>query len=543
MNKNDEQTAAFEKAKNILTSPIVIAYYQPGAPLQLFTDASLKNGLGFYLKQQQSDNTWKTIQTGSRTLTPAETRYAPIELELQAIVYATKKCHNFLAGTAFNLFTDHRPLVSICNKRRLDDIGNSRILRSLLKLMDYNFTVNYIPGSQNKVADSFLRNPVDQPDTNDENHETAQTFLLRACRTSQAQTADCSFRLEQIKKVADTDLEYQLLKSQIHQGFPQNKHNLPELLYSYWNIRNELLISDDDFILKGTRLLVPKDLRKCVLSDLHDGHRGIEGTKARARLIVFWPGIDNDISNKCRSCPKCEFDRPSNNKEPIKHLPVPEYPFQIISADWFDLNSEKFLVIVDWYSGYFDVKGPVTNPDAGTVITCLREWFINNAVCDVFWSDGGPPFGSSNVNDFLKRWGVEWRPSSPYYPQGNSVAESAVKWAKSLLRKCWRGRGQPLRTNEEWIKGILQWKNTPHKSTGLSPAIMLYGHPVQDIIPCHKSSLSRSWHDEKLRVDKEAAKRKEKLEKYCNRGTKTLEQLKINDPVCVQNTNTKKWDR
>ena len=78
------------------------------------------------------------------------------------------------------------------------------------------------------------------------------------------------------------------------------------------------------------------------------------------------------------------------------------------------------------------------------------------------------------------------------------MAESAIKWAKSLLRKCWRGREQPLRTNEEWIKGILQWKNTPHKSTGLSPAVMLYGHSVQDAIPCHKSSLSQSWHDEKL---------------------------------------------
>ena len=141
---NDEQILSFENAKAILTSNNVIAYYRPGAPLRLFTDASLKYGLGFYLKQQQTDNDWKTIHAGSRTLTPSETRYACIELELQAIVYATKICRNFLAGTKFNLFTDHRPLVSICNKRRLDNINNSRILRSLLKLIDYNFTVNQV---------------------------------------------------------------------------------------------------------------------------------------------------------------------------------------------------------------------------------------------------------------------------------------------------------------------------------------------------------------------------------------------------------------
>ena len=44
-------------------------------------------------------------------------------------------------------------------------------------------------------------------------------------------------------------------------------------------------------------------------------------------------------------------------KEPMQHLPVAAHAFQIISADWLGLNGEKFLVIVDWYSGYFDVVG------------------------------------------------------------------------------------------------------------------------------------------------------------------------------------------
>ena len=72
---------------------------------------------------------------------------------------------------------------------------------------------------------------------------------------------------------------------------------------------------------------------------------------------------------------------------------------------------------------------------------------------------------------------------------------------------------------------------------------MLYGHPVQDAIPCHKSSLSRRWHDEKLRVEKEAEKRKEKLEKYYNGCIRNVEQIKVNDPACIQNNCTKRWDR
>ena len=58
---NNEQTLAFENVKVILTRNNVIACYRPGEPLRLFTDASLKHGLGFYLKQQQTDNDWKKI--------------------------------------------------------------------------------------------------------------------------------------------------------------------------------------------------------------------------------------------------------------------------------------------------------------------------------------------------------------------------------------------------------------------------------------------------------------------------------------------------
>ena len=120
--------------------------------------------------------------------------------------------------------------------------------------------------------------------------------------------------------------------------------------------------------MKGTRLVIPKSLRQVVLKDLHAGHRGIECSKARARPVVYWPQIDNEIENSCRSCLECEKDRPSNPALPLKHLPAPNYAFEFISDDWFDLNGDKFFVLVDWYSGYFEVKGPVNSPDANAVI-------------------------------------------------------------------------------------------------------------------------------------------------------------------------------
>ena len=211
--------------------------------------------------------------------------------------------------------------------------------------MDYNFTVEYIHGSHNKAADSFSRHPVDSPDESKETHGEMQTLFLRMCRLSQAQMTDCPFRLERIRNATKNDLEYQLLKTQVRQGFPENKHELNELIHPYWNVCDDLLISDDDFVLKGTRLVNPANLRKHVLADLHASYRGIEGTKARARLLVYWPGIDNDITNTCKSCLKCEFDRTSNVKEPMQHLPVATHAFQIISADWIDLTVKNFWLL------------------------------------------------------------------------------------------------------------------------------------------------------------------------------------------------------
>ena len=200
-----------------------------------------------------------------------------------------------------------------------------------------------------------------------------QTLFIQMCRLSQAQKANGLFGLESIRNNFENELEYQLLKTQVSKRFPVHKHELHKLVHPYWNVRDDLLISDDDFVLKGTRLVIPAGLRKHVLADLHTSHRVIEGVKAKVRLIVYWPGIDNDITNICKSCSKCEFDRPSNVKEPMQHLPVATFAFQITSGDWFDLNSEKFLVIVDWYSGYFDVKGLVPNPNVASLISCLRE--------------------------------------------------------------------------------------------------------------------------------------------------------------------------
>ena len=121
------QDNAFNEVKRILCSPPFLAPFDLKLPTTLQTDASRLKGLGFVLLQRHGDN-WKLTQAGSRFTTDIESRYANVELELLAVVWAVKKCNVYLQGLpSFDIVLDHKPLESILNNQPLDMIDNPRI--------------------------------------------------------------------------------------------------------------------------------------------------------------------------------------------------------------------------------------------------------------------------------------------------------------------------------------------------------------------------------------------------------------------------------
>ena len=148
----DVHQQAFLAVKAALVSPPTLCYYDMSKPLRLHTDGSLLNGLGFVLQQKHDDGHWHILQAGSRFLTPTESRYAAIELELLAVVWAVTKCHLFLGGVEhFDIVTDHKPLLPILNSKLLHDIPNPRLQRLKQKLMEYVFTAHWNKGVTAKL--------------------------------------------------------------------------------------------------------------------------------------------------------------------------------------------------------------------------------------------------------------------------------------------------------------------------------------------------------------------------------------------------------
>ena len=68
-------------------------------------------------------------------------------------------------------------------------------------------------------------------------------------------------------------------------------------------IRHELSISHKHCILlRGTKIVIPKKLRKSTIKLAHAGHQGIVKTKQLLRETVWFSGIDKLTENLVSSC-------------------------------------------------------------------------------------------------------------------------------------------------------------------------------------------------------------------------------------------------
>ena len=164
-----KQHDSFEEIKKLVTRHPVLKYFDMNSEVTIQCDASEK-GLGATLLQNGQPVTF-----ASRTLSQVEQRYAQIEKECLAIVFACSKFSQYITRREKITFeSDHKPLQSIFKKSLL--AAPSRLQRILLRLQRYNLDVQYKPGSQMYVADHLSRAYL--KDQGDQSHDEFQVFAL-----------------------------------------------------------------------------------------------------------------------------------------------------------------------------------------------------------------------------------------------------------------------------------------------------------------------------------------------------------------------------
>ena len=70
---------------------------------------------------------------------------------------------------------------------------------------------------------------------------------------------------------------------------------------------------------------------------------------------MYWPSMSLDIDSSIALCQPCNSGKPHRQKEPLLIHPVPDLPWSHVSADMFDWNGLQYLIVVDSYSGWFEM--------------------------------------------------------------------------------------------------------------------------------------------------------------------------------------------
>lgn len=74
-----------------------------------------------------------------------------------------------------------------------------------------------------------------------------------------------------LRSYAEEDNDYQQLLHHIRDGFPDHRSQLPDKRKAFWGVWS-LLSVDGGLVVYGCRLLISVQMRRQVLTQLHDSH-------------------------------------------------------------------------------------------------------------------------------------------------------------------------------------------------------------------------------------------------------------------------------
>lgn len=223
--------------------------------------------------------------------------------ELKSILFAANKLHYYIYGREIEVLTDHKPLVSIMSKNICNVLSN-RLQRIKIKLLKYQLNLKYLPGKFLYIADLLSRSFLDTQ-AGEENIEIAEfvhtlTKQLQMSEAKKKEFGEATLRDQGLKLVQDY---WQM-------GWPASVDQVPPEARLYFKFK-----------------------KKSMLLLLHEAHCGIEKSKARARQVMFWPRINDDIENMISKCVICDMYRPQTIREPLIPHKIPSLPYEKVGVD------------------------------------------------------------------------------------------------------------------------------------------------------------------------------------------------------------------
>lgn len=445
-----QHDACVKAVKETVQKQPVLRHFDQSEEVTLSVDSS-QEGLGAVILQNG-----QPVEYASCTLTQTQQRYAQIEKEMLAIQYGLSRFHQYVYGKRVTVETDHKPLLSIIQQ---PIAGLSpRLQRMRMRCQPYDVNLVYKPGKSLILADFLSRAQV------------ADTYEGTDHLDDEAIQAVCSLVLQnevskqRIKESTESDVVLQMLKDTICQGWPTMKKKCPNALKPYWIHRHEIA-ECDGLLFKAQQVIIPTVLRREVIRNIHQGHLGIVKCLERAKSSAYWPGYLQQLKDTVESCSTCQEHRDANPPAFLQQYEVPEYPYQVLGSDLFELDGVSYLLTIDYFSKWPCVE-KLVDTKSSTIIGHLEKQFCNFGVPEKFISDNGAQYTSSEFQDFMKKLHIDHVTSSPYYASSNGMAERTVKTIKTSLKKM-------LADGKSLLQVLSSIRSTPLGQGLPSPAVLL----------------------------------------------------------------------
>ena len=407
----------------------------------------------------------------------------------------------------------NKPLEMIAHKPL--SAAPQRLQRMFLDIQGYAYKIVYKPGKDIGLADALSRLP--NPMNKEESPLDVRIEFIHFKNS----------KLEEIRENINRDPVLRELVEVITHGWPKKQNELATQLRSYWSYRDELSV-ENGVILKGSRIFIPEKLRKDILKDLHTGHLGIVKTLLRACRDVFWPKVNQDITDMCKSCQVCDELRNTQSKETLQPHEIPSQPWQVLGTDLFDLANEQYLIVADYFSKFIVVdKLPKLAPSS-VIVEYTKNILCNYGIPRKIVSDNGPHYNSGVYKQFVDDWGIEHVTSSPTYAQSNGFIERQVQTVKKVIQKS-------TKADEDVYLALLRLKTNPVDTGIPSPAEIMFKRCIGDTIPSYSKS-DQEELAEKLKI------RQDKQKTNFDRRAKDLPPLVPGTKITVRNHRTGLWE-
>lgn len=458
----EAQERAFCKLKTALTTYPVLRHFNPAYPVEIHTDAS-GVGVGAVLIQRFPDSE-ATIAFASKSLNPAQRNYGVTELELFAVIFGVEKFQPYLSGNVpFKIITDHAAIVPLLKTK--NPIG--RLAKWLLRLSPFVFQVVYRPGKENVLADALSRYPVSDTEEPIKKIFIAPLLFISKIdiRELQSKDAFCNSILEALHKTSPDQAKFD--KS------------------VYYIVKNEVLYRRT-FRNNSQQLLlvVPRSLRKAVVSEAHDaltaGHLGVARTLERIRHRYYFPGSISYVHEYVKSCESCQHKKSTASRKIgfLQPLPVAG-PFLRVHLDFtgpFPVTARRnqYVIIgICPFTKYVNARAVTAATSVNAARFLLENVILKHGMVRKVLTDRGTHFLGSFMREISALLNVKHLLTSPYHPQTDGQAERCIQTFSTIVSHFLNHNQK----NWDVIVPYAEWcMNTMHQeTTGFTPFELVHG--------------------------------------------------------------------